>query len=54
MSERACKYCGASKGAKGIGQHEKACARKHAEVAQAQALFARRQEGKMLVIFLSM
>ncbi|KAJ7360797.1 hypothetical protein DFH08DRAFT_921182 [Mycena albidolilacea] len=44
MSERACKYCGANKGAKGIGQHEKACARKQAEAAQAQALFARRQE----------
>jgi hypothetical protein len=53
MLERACKYCGVNKGAKGIGQHEKACTRKHAEAAQAQTLFACRQEGKMLVIFLS-
>ncbi|KAJ7860668.1 hypothetical protein B0H14DRAFT_2576448 [Mycena olivaceomarginata] len=44
MSERVCKYCGVTKGSKGIGQHEKACARKHTEAAQAQALLARRQE----------
>jgi hypothetical protein len=54
MSERACKYCGVNKGSKGIGQHEKACARKQTEVAQAQALLARRWEGKMLGIFLPM
>ncbi|KAJ7700548.1 hypothetical protein B0H14DRAFT_3100108 [Mycena olivaceomarginata] len=47
MSERVCKYCGVNKGSKGIGQHEKACARKQTEAAQAQALLARRREANL-------
>ncbi|KAJ7824630.1 hypothetical protein B0H14DRAFT_3728340 [Mycena olivaceomarginata] len=50
MSERVCKYCGVTGGSKGIGQHEKACARKHTEAAQAQALLARRQEAAAQVV----